>query len=120
MPPIALAYLSPDPSSFPTYLSSEIPLQGPTSVTNSTHSNSKSGLPSTLPYSFPSNVSSYKPISDTPSDLIEYKNVEPSISLLPHSRLPTQPPSKEPPDTREPTTSPTPSFLLTLTKATSF
>ena len=62
MPPIVRESLSPDSSSFPTSLPSEIPAQRPTSVTTYTHMTTISDLPLTLSSLFPSNMSSDKPI----------------------------------------------------------
>ena len=76
MYPVALTYLSPYPSSFPAYLLSEIPSQGPTSVPTSNHRKYTSDLPSTLPSSFTSNISSEKPTSYPPYAPSKYQRVD--------------------------------------------
>ena len=77
--PVALDYLSPNPSSFTASLPSDIPSHGSASVPTYTYRIYISDIPSTLPYSFNSNTSSGKPISDPPSDTSEYQSSESSI-----------------------------------------
>ena len=60
--------------------------QGPTSVPNSTLIKSTSYMPSTLPSSFPLNISSEKPISDPPSAPSEYQIDESSRPSLPSDK----------------------------------
>ena len=108
-------FLSPDTSSFLTFLPYDIPSQGPTSVSTSIHRNSISDLPSTMKSSFPSNISSEKPISDPPSAPSEYQSAKSSISSLPSSMLPYIAPSQDPPGKTCPYTSYPPSFLLSVT-----
>ena len=80
---IALPYISSNTSSYPTSLPYDIRSQGPTLVTTSTHRKSINDLPSTLLYSFPSNITSEKPNSDPTSAPSEYLSDGSSCSSLP-------------------------------------
>ena len=62
MSPNTLDYFSTGSSSFPTYLSSDIPSQEPTLISTYTHRDSTSDLTSKLLSLFPSNMSSEKSI----------------------------------------------------------
>ena len=110
-----MPYLSPNTSSFTKPLLSEIISQGLTSVPTSTYRKSTSDLNSTLISSFPSKISSEKPISDPPYDTSVYQSTESSSYSLPSSRLPSISPTQELHANTCPNYSSPPSLLLSAT-----